>query len=103
MDQYQAQLFPESHKKIVFLSQVLPSPANIGYEDLNSLVISKINDIPLNSIADVDRAAKNPINGFHKIEFEESPTVIYLDAKQVEAESADLMKSYGLPALKRIE
>ncbi|MGB8356049.1 MAG: PDZ domain-containing protein [Chthoniobacteraceae bacterium] len=103
MDQFQSELFPEGHRKIVFLSQVLPSPATIGYEDLNSLVISKINDIPLNSIADVDRAVKNPVNGFHKIEFEESPTVIYLDAKQVEAESAQLMKSYGLPTLKRIE
>jgi len=103
MDEFQSELFPEGHKKVVFLSQVLPSTATIGYEDLNSLVISKINDIPLNSLADVDRAVKNPVNGFHKIEFEESPTVIYLDAKQVEAESADLMKSYGLPALKRIE
>lgn len=103
MDQYQSELFPDGHKKVVFLSQVLPSPGTIGYEELNSLVVTKINDIPLNSLADVERAVKNPIDGFHKIEFEESPTVIYLDASQVEKESGALMKSYGLPAIKRLE
>jgi len=103
MDAFQSELFPDAHKKIVFLSQVLPSPATIGYEELSSLVINKINDIPLNSLADVERAVKSPVNGFHKIEFEENPTVIYLDASEIEKEAPDFMRNYGLPALKRLE
>lgn len=103
MDQFQSELFPGNQKKVVILSQVLPSPANLGYEDLGSLVVTKINDIPLNSLDDVERAVKSPVNGFHKIEFEESPRVVYLDAKQIEDEAPAFMKNYGLPALKRLQ
>lgn len=92
-----------SDGSIVILSQVLPSPATLGYEELSSLVVSKINNMPLNSLTDVEKAVKNPTGGFQKIEFEQSPSVIYLDANQIDAEAGALMRNYGLPALKRIE
>ena len=41
-------------------------------------------------------------NGYHKIEFEEDPHEIYLDAKQVEEDAAQLQKTYSLPALQRL-
>lgn len=103
MDRFQLELFPDARKKIVILSQVLPSPATLGYEELSSLVVSKINNMPLNSLTDVEKAVKNPTGGFQKIEFEQSPSVIYLDANQIDAEAGALMRNYGLPALKRIE
>lgn len=103
MDRFQSELFQDDRKKIVILSQVLPSPATLGYEDLSALVVSKINGIPLKSLADVETALKNPIDGFHKIEFEENPSVIYLDAKEIDAQAGALMRNYGLPALKRLE
>jgi hypothetical protein len=43
------------------------------------------------------------VNGFHKIEFEENPNVIYLDAQQVSAHEEDMLKTYGLPAVSRTE
>lgn len=103
MDEYQSGLYPEGHQKVIFLSQVLPSETTLGYEDLGGVIVTKINDMPINSMADVEAALKNPVNGFHKIEFNEFPKVIYLDAKEVEDGAAGLMKNYGLRALKQIE
>ena len=103
MDRYQSELFKDDRKKIVVLTQVLPSPATIGYENLSFLVVTKINGVELKSLADVETALKNPVDGFDKIEFDESPRVIYLDAKQIEATAPALMQNYGLPAIKRLE
>jgi hypothetical protein len=102
-DRYQSDLFQGDRKHLVILSQVLPTEDTIGYEDLGALVVTKINDIPLTSFADVPRALEHPVNGFHKIEFEENPNVIYLDAQQVSAHEEDMLKTYGLPAVSRTE
>ncbi len=102
-DRYQSDLFQGDRKRLVILSQVLPTADTIGYEDLGALVVTKINDVTLNSFADVPKALEHPVNGFHKIEFEENPTVIYLDAQQVSDHTDDLMKTYGLRAVSRTE
>jgi len=102
-DHYQSDLFQGDIKHLVILSQVLPTEDSIGYEELGALVVTKINDIPLNSIDDVSKALAHPINGFHKIEFDENPSVIYLDATQVSEHEDDMMKTYGLPAVSQTE
>lgn len=102
-DHYQSDLFQGDRKHLVILSQVLPTEDSIGYEDLGALVVTKINDIPLTSFEDVPKALEHPINGFHKIEFEENPSVIYLDARAVSEHEDDMMKTYGLPAVSQTE
>ena len=102
-DRYQSDLFEGDQKRLVILSQVLPTEDTIGYEDLGSLVVTKINDMPLKSFADVGKALEHPINGFHKFEFEETPGVIYLDAQQVSDHAVNMQKTYGLPAVSRTE
>ena len=101
-DRYQNELFPAHDRKLVILSQVLPSATTVGYEMLSYLIVSKINGVSIKSIADVAKAVEKPLNGFHKIEFEQDPKVLYLDAGQVSAGNDALMKSYGLPALNRL-
>jgi S1-C subfamily serine protease len=100
-DKYQSELFPEK-RKIVFLTQILPTQETVGYEQLNNLVVTKLNGRQILNLDDFAEAAKNPIGGFHKIEFEEDPHEIYLDAKQVEANSAKLQSVYSLPALQHL-
>jgi len=102
-EHYQSDLFQDNRKRLVILSQVLPTEDSIGYEDLGALVITKINDMPLTSFADVTKALEHPVNGFDKIEFEENPNVIYLDAQQVSEHADDMLKTYGLPAASRAE
>jgi len=102
-DRFQSDLFQDRRKKIIILSMVLPSENTIGYEDLGNLVVTKINDVPLNSFADIEQALQKPVDGFHKIEFEENPRVIYLDAKKTEESIPALKQNYGLRSLMRLE
>lgn len=96
---YFDEVFGEDRGKLVLLSQVLPSSDTVGYEQLRYLLVTKINDKPIHGLADVPEAVAHPINGFHKIEFSDDPKVIYLDAKEVEANAPALQKNYGLPQL----
>lgn len=102
-DRYQFELFPDGPKKLVYLTRVLPTDATVGYEDLNVLRIVKINGVELQSLDDVAKALEKPANGFHKIEFDDDPKVIYLDAKQVEQTDRAVQMQYRLPAMKRLE
>ena len=100
-DRFQSDLFPKK-RKIVFLTQILPTEDTVGYEQLNNLVVAKLNGSDILSLDDFAEAAKNPMSGYHKIEFEEDPHEIYLDAKQVEEDGAQLQKTYSIPALRHL-
>ena len=102
-DREQDDLFRDGPKKIVFLSRVLPSDLTVGYEDLAHLVVTKINGVCLQSLADIPGALAKPTDGVHKIEFDGEPTVIYLDAAQVTAEEQAFMQKYRIPSLQKLE
>jgi hypothetical protein len=103
LDRFQSELFPEGHRKIVVLSQVLPANATLGYDDFAYLVVKKVNGTDVKSLADLAEAVKHPINGFIKIETEEDPKQIELEAAQVAAEAPALQENYGIPSLERLE
>ena len=103
LDHFQSELFPEGHRRIVILSQVLPANNTIGYEDLAYLTVTKVNGKEINSLGDLAEAVRHPINGFIKIETDEDPKQIELEAAQVAAEAAALQESYGIPSLQRLE
>jgi len=87
----------------VILDQVLPVSETLGYEAIRSLVVTQVNGRPVRSLVDVAEAAKKPLKGFHKIEFEEDPKTIFLDAAAVEAHQKALIEQYSLPALQRLK
>lgn len=99
-DAFQDEL-PVDRGKIVVLSQILPTPDTIGYEHIQNVVIDKLNGRPVKSIADLAEAAKHPVEGFQKIELEEDPKWLFLDAASIEANRAKLMEHYALPATER--
>jgi S1-C subfamily serine protease len=99
-DHYQAELFPKP-RKIVVLSQILPSNDTIGYPQLNYMAVERVNGQPIYRLEDLAKAMEKPINGFHKIEFDLDPKVMYLDAGKVQENAAELQKTYSLPALRR--
>ncbi len=103
LDRFQSELFPEGHRKVVVLSQVLPANATIGYDDHAYLIVKKVNGAEVKSLADLAEAVKHPIDGFIKIETEEDPKQIELEAAQVAAEAPALQESYGIPSLQRLE
>jgi S1-C subfamily serine protease len=99
-DHYQADLFPKP-RKIVFLSQILPNNDTIGYPQLNYMAVERVNGQPIYRLEDLAKAMEKPINGFHKIEFDLDPKVMYLDAAKVQENAAELQKTYSLPAMRR--
>jgi len=85
--------------KIVILSRVLPTSYTLGYENLSDLVVTRINHTNIGRLEDVPLALKTPVNGFHKIEFEQNPRVIYLDSAEIPLINVQMQKRYRLPAL----
>ena len=57
-DRFQSDLFPEK-RKIVFLTQILPTEDTVGYEQLSNLVVRKLNGREILSLDDFAEAAKN--------------------------------------------
>jgi hypothetical protein len=102
-DHYQSELFPNGNRRIVILSHVLPSDATIGYDDLAYLTVTKVNGKEIKSLNDLAEAMKHPLpGGFIKVETQEDPKQIELDATQVAREAPVLQESYGIPSLERL-
>jgi len=101
LDTYQNEL-PTDHGRVILLTDVLPSPDTIGYEGIRNTVVTHVNGKPVRSLRDLAQAADHPLDGFHKIDFEEDPGTIYLDASAVEKNSTRLLNEYRLPALQRL-
>ena len=103
-DRFQSELFPGEHRRIVILSQVLPANNTIGYDEFSYLTVTKVNGRDIKSLNDLAEAVKQPIDGgFVKIETEEDPKQIELDAKDIAAESQELQENYGIPSLQRLD
>jgi S1-C subfamily serine protease len=103
-DHYQSELFPKGNRRIVILSHVLPSNATIGYDDLAYLTVTKVNGKEIKSLRDLAEAMKHPLpGGFIKVETQEDPKQIELDAAQVAKEAPLLQESYGIPSLQRLD
>ena len=102
-DRFQSELYPEGNRRVVVLTQVLPANSTIGYDDMAYLTVTKVNGKEVKSLAELAEVAKQPMDGFIKIETEEDPKQLEFDAAQVEAEGAALQQNYGLPSLQRLE
>ena len=62
-----------------------------------------MNGRDINSLGDLAESAKHPVDGFIKIETEEDPKQIELDAAQVAEEAPKLQQNYRLPSLQRLD
>jgi membrane-associated protease RseP (regulator of RpoE activity) len=103
LDAQQNELFKDGPKKIVFLSRVLPTGATVGYEEIQSLLVKKINGLALQGISDIPAALALAKDGVHKLEFDGDPGAIYLDAAQVTKLEPLLAQKYRLPTMQRLQ
>lgn len=100
----QEDFMKQGRRKLVFLSGVLPAPGTVGYERLRQLIVTKVNDKPINDIKDLAEALKTPIDGTHKIEFSDHPKLIHLDAEQAEQDNTEFLPArYRINKLQRLE
>lgn len=103
LDRVQSELADEGIKRAVILTRVLPSDVTVGYEEIRNLQVTAINGMRLTCLADVPTAMAKSSDGLHRIELKGDPSLIFLDAKAVEASGTLLQRAYGLPALSRLE
>jgi hypothetical protein len=104
LDHFQSELFPGEHRRIVILSQVLPANNTIGYDEYAYLTVTKVNGKEIKSLNDVADAIKQPVEGgFIKIETEEDPKQLELDANSIAGEAPELQEAYGIPSLQNLQ
>lgn len=95
--QNQDYLNGDQREKIVIISNTIPTPYTIGYENLGNLEVLRVNGQNIGKLADVGRALSSPLNGFHKIEVKQHPKVIYLDPNQLPQIHQVIEERYRIP------
>jgi hypothetical protein len=89
---------PDRTQRVV-LAQVLPHPANIGYEGLRNIVLDEVNGVKISRIDDVYTALKTPVDGFDVFRFEAGEAVreMVLDASNLDEANQQIMARYHIP------
>jgi hypothetical protein len=103
LDRFQWELFPEGHRRVVILSQVLPVNGTIGYDDVGYLTVIKVNGKEVHSLDDLAGALQQPVDGFVKVETVEDPKQIELDANQARLDEPRLQENFAIPVLQRLK
>jgi hypothetical protein len=84
---------------LVLMSQVLPDPYNIGYQEQKCLVVDNVNGKRISRLSDLRGAFDHPVKGFHIIELMQSDSLrrIVLAAGESEKEATSrVLKRYGV-------
>lgn len=91
-------------RRIILLSQVLPSAWTLGYEDCKDLAVKSIDGREIDSIGDVVEAFSKPTGAYHRIEFHANPLrhELVLDAATLEAATRQILVDYDIPAPHRL-
>lgn len=95
---------PEGQARIVVLSRVLPDPVNLGYQDLEPMIITAVNGRPATDLAAVAAAWRDPVGGFQVIDTlpGQSTSRIVLDAQAATEAEPRIRALYGItPGAKR--
>ena len=85
----------EGVQHVVFLSRVIPTPATVGYEQVANIRVTKVNGVDITKIGDLAGALEQPQEGHHRIEFDEFPYLIFMDASLSEGINAQLKQRIG--------
>jgi len=90
----------EERKDVVILSYVLPADINLGYKNLNQIVVKKFNGMKIGSISDILTARRlNPEAKYDVIEFEMDNPVVVIDREQLAAADMLISRTYGISKL----
>ncbi|PYT36094.1 MAG: hypothetical protein DMF52_08610 [Acidobacteria bacterium] len=91
-------------RRVILLAYVLPSAYNLGYGNLETLPVARINGRDVDSIADVDEAFQHPDGDFHRIVFEPNPVraEVVLEAATFEKATREILDEYQIPQRTRL-
>jgi len=88
-------------QRIVLLASVLPDTANLGYQELHDLIVTRVNGREVRNLADVRQAFQKPSSGFHVIDCLAGQVAarIVIDAGEAAAAGERLRRAYGVDTL----
>ena len=91
-------------RRVILLAYVLPSACNLGYGNLETLPVARINGRDVDSIAGVDEAFQHPEGDFHRIVFEPNPVrvEVVLEAATFEQATREILDEYQIPQRLRL-
>jgi S1-C subfamily serine protease len=83
---------------VVVLSQVLPDFFNLGYQEVRNLVLERLNDQPVSSLAELVSALDDARDGFHVFDFMKGDSLqrVVLEARQLDAATRRVQDVYGI-------
>jgi len=99
---FQHEKRPDPSRKVVFLSQVLPSPITLGYLQLSGLVLEKVNGRTIANLNELAQVVDETKSGDLVFEFRDEPGKLVLQAQDLPSVSEKIRNDYGLPALRRL-
>ncbi len=88
--------------RIIILSQIIPTPATVGYDRISNQIVTQVNDISIRHLSDLQAALNEPKESYHVIDIKESPYRIFLDVQESEKANTELIQR-GLDQLSRFE
>lgn len=100
---HQSDYEDQGYQKLVILSDAVLTPATLGYQQLANLIVTKVNGKDIKSIRDLKSALGSPQEGIHRIEFDEFPRVIFVDAALSEKMNKQFTEQLGIRPLERLD
>jgi hypothetical protein len=85
---------------LVLLSQILPDPYNIGYQEHKYLVVDTVNGRAVHYLSELQEALKHDEKGYHVVNFQkgESLRTMVVAAGAAEKDATDrVLKRYSIP------
>jgi S1-C subfamily serine protease len=95
LDLYQNGVRSADRRDVVLITKVLADEINLGYHDIDNIVIVKVNDKKISSIEDVVDAIENNKGIYHTIEDDIGKKII-LRKDQVDKFSARILQTYRI-------
>ena len=94
--------YQDSMDRVVFLSGAIPTPATVGYERLNNLIVRKVNGREIRDMKSLIQAFDGLEGELHTIEFADENLTIHLDELLATNVDSQLLQR-GITRLSRAE
>lgn len=83
---------------VLLLTNVLPDPITIGYQEYRYLAVDKVNGRKVSRLPELVEALQKPVDGFHTIQFVKGDSVqkIVLDASDLDGATKRVLQRFGI-------
>jgi len=90
-------------KGVVIINQVLPLAETVGLEGFNNTVVQSVNGRKIQTLADLSEAFEHPTDGYQRVEVDQDPGVLFLDARAAPAMEAAVRDQFGIRQLRQLD